>query len=677
MIIYKCKMCGGNLNVQENSKIAVCEYCGTQQTVPSTDDEKRANLFNRANHFRQNSEFDKAIGIYEHIIEEDGSDAEAYWSLTLCRYGIEYVEDPATKERKPTINRMQAQSILNDADYKMALEHADHSQKEIYEKEAGIIADIQKDIMQIAQNEKPYDVFISYKEKAPDGYSRTKSSVLAQDIYNSITKAGYRAFFSKISLEDKLGEEYEPYIYSALNSAKVMLVVATNSDEMTAPWVKNEWSRFLTMMKDDTSKILIPCFRDMYVDELPMEFSNLQGQDMSKIGFEQDLLRGLEKIINKKDKKESGTASEVANERLERMLSNAETYMKLDNYNEAYEEYKKITQEYTYDYRAWWGLIMSMTHDFSVWFSFDDDRREDLNRFFLYVKKLAPQNDFEEKLEKYKNYLDKISHDDMEVENKTANMLYDIFNSNAEMVYNINAKFKNQMDSFLSNLNVQDNKMKENIENCKEKVNTIAKKQKMSNIKGNICLGLCIFTLATGVFLAICSLGVSIIAFLASFVFLCLWGIYWGVVDKSSEKIEELENKLSNLTSERQAFVDQETNKISEVNNKIGCNNNLLERLKEGKICYANFVRTREDVKINYYCAVNNEKIGISQERNIDFERARSRVLNRAGFASARQIVIEKVNNENVPYFENYEIEDINKLLNAEFNKRYMYELQS
>jgi len=110
-------MCGGNLNITEGSKTATCEYCQTQQTVPASDDEKRANLYNRANHFRQNSEFDKAMGIYEHILEEDSSDAEAYWSIVLCRYGIEYVEDPATHRRVPTVNRAQFTSVFDDGNY--------------------------------------------------------------------------------------------------------------------------------------------------------------------------------------------------------------------------------------------------------------------------------------------------------------------------------------------------------------------------------------------------------------------------------------------------------------------------------------------------------------------------------------------------------------------------------
>ena len=691
MIIYKCKMCGGNLNVQENSKITVCEYCGTQQTVPSTDDEKRANLFNRANYFRQNSEFDKAIGIYEHIIEEDGSDSEAYWSLALCRYGIEYVEDPATKERKPTVNRMQAQSILNDADYKMALEHADYSQKEIYEREAGIIAAIQKDILQIAEKEKPYDVFISYKERALDGYSRTKSSVLAQEIYNSLTKAGYRTFFSRISLEDKLGEEYEPYIYSALNSAKVMLVVATDKDEMTAPWVKNEWSRFLAMMREDKGKTLIPCFRDMYVDELPMEFGNLQGLDMSKIGFEQDLLRGVEKIIDKKEKNISGTASEAANERLERMLSNAETYMKLDNYNEAYGEYKKITQEYTSDYRAWWGLIRAVTHDLSEWFPFDDRRREDLNRFFLYVKKLASQKDFEKMFEKYTKYLKEVSHEDMCVEGKTVRVLWNIFNQNDENVKNVITRLENEKAFILKNLNEKDSTMKENIENCKKKVSGIAKKQKMSKVKANICLALILITLLTGVALAVISIMKStqaLIAILAGFVFLCMWGMYWGIADKCSERIKESENQLNSLISDRQAFVDQETNKISILNNKIQCNMKLSMDIMQGEIDYGDYIVTNEDVRKMYFQSINIEKVGSAEERNKDFEKARAIVLRRNGFINARQVVIdnnvdwsvtcfEEPDDDRDVHFEEYKLKDIYKKISDEIDRKYISQLQN
>ena len=125
MSIFKCKMCGGALEIKDGESVAVCEYCGTKQTLPKLDDEKRANLYDRAGHFRRMSDFDKAMALYEEILREDGTDAEAYWSIVLCRYGIEYVEDPATHRRIPTVNRAQLTSILADEDYKAALTYAD------------------------------------------------------------------------------------------------------------------------------------------------------------------------------------------------------------------------------------------------------------------------------------------------------------------------------------------------------------------------------------------------------------------------------------------------------------------------------------------------------------------------------------------------------------------------
>lgn len=297
MQLFKCKMCGGDLEITEGSSVAECQYCGTKQTLPKLSDEKRTNLYDRANHFRRSNDYDKAMSIYESILNEDNTDAEAYWSLVLCRYGIEYVEDPATHKRVPTVNRAQFTSIYADEDYKSALKYADGYQKEIYEQEAKAIDEIQKGILSISRNEKPYDVFICYKETDNNG-RRTQDSVLAQDLYYQLTNEGFKVFFSRITLEDKLGTAYEPYIFAALHSAKVMVAVGTRQEYYNAVWVKNEWARFLALMKENKDKILIPAYRDMDPYDLPEEFSHLQAQDMSKLGFMQDLIRGIKKLAN-------------------------------------------------------------------------------------------------------------------------------------------------------------------------------------------------------------------------------------------------------------------------------------------------------------------------------------------------------------------------------------------
>ena len=113
-------------------------------------------------------------------------------------------------------------------------------------------------------------------------------------------------FFSRISLEDKLGVEYEPYIFAALNSAKLMLAVGTDYEHFNAVWVKNEWSRFLALIASGQKKTLIPCFKNIDAYDMPREFAKLSAQDMGKVGAMQDLLRGVEKILgSKKEEKQA------------------------------------------------------------------------------------------------------------------------------------------------------------------------------------------------------------------------------------------------------------------------------------------------------------------------------------------------------------------------------------
>ena len=297
MAIIKCKMCGGDIEISADKTFGTCEYCGSTMTLPKTDDDQRLSLFNRGSHLRRNGEFDKAAAIYERLIGENDADAEAHWNLLLCRYGIEYVQDPASGERIPTCHRASFDSILNDVDYQAARKYSDGVARSLYEKEAQRIAALQKDILAISQKETPFDVFICYKESDENG-KRTKDSALAQDIYYQLTDAGYKVFFARITLEDKLGQEYEPYIFAALHSAKVMVVVGTKPEYLNAVWVKNEWSRYLALMRTDRSRLLIPCYRDMDPYDMPEELSMLQSQDMGKIGFIQDLIRGVKKVVD-------------------------------------------------------------------------------------------------------------------------------------------------------------------------------------------------------------------------------------------------------------------------------------------------------------------------------------------------------------------------------------------
>lgn len=340
MALLKCKMCGGDIEAAANQTYGTCDHCGSTMTLPKATDGQITNLYNRANHFRRQNDFDKAVIAYENILNIDSLSSEAHWGLVLSRYGIEYVEDPQSHERIPTCHRVQSNSILTDSDYLAAIESAeDLYTKSLYESEAKCIAEIQKSILSISTKEKAYDVFICYKETT-EGGSRTKDSIIAQDVYYQLTDEGYKVFFARISLEDKLGQQYEPYIFAALNSAKVMVVIGTKQEYFNATWVKNEWSRYLAMTKIDRSKLLIPCYSDMDAYDLPEELSILQSQDMTKIGFIQDLIRGIKKMLTasdvKKDSHSQGTLNmPFLTPGVTQLLDRVSLFLEDGNYQEA------------------------------------------------------------------------------------------------------------------------------------------------------------------------------------------------------------------------------------------------------------------------------------------------------------------------------------------------------
>ena len=341
MAVFKCKMCGGDLEIIEGSNICVCQYCETKQTVPTMDSDKKDTLFSRANRLRFNCEFDKAYSVYEAIVADFPEEAEAYWGLVLCKYGVEYVDDPRTAKKIPTCHRSSFNSVMDDENLEKACEYSGIEARGLYREEAKQIEELRRDIIEISSKEDPYDIFICYKETDKNG-DRTIDSVIAQDVYEALTRKGYNVFFSRISLEDKIGREYEPYIFSALHSAKIMLVFGTDYEHFNAVWVKNEWSRFLKLMEEDDEKALIPCFKDIDAYDMPKEFAHLQAQDMGKVGAMQDLLRGIEKIIDDdKDEEIEFKVSDLSAV-LFPLLNRAKSYLRKDNFEKANEYFDKV-----------------------------------------------------------------------------------------------------------------------------------------------------------------------------------------------------------------------------------------------------------------------------------------------------------------------------------------------
>ncbi len=314
MSILRCKYCGGELNFEDKSieGVVSCKSCGSWQTISIiTNNSQIENLYQMANHYRIANEFEKASRTYENILNSNPKEAEAYWGLVLCKFGVTYEFDKKKEEMIPTINRMQKKSIFADEDYKQALKYAKEQQRAIYQADAKKISDIQIEFNKLCNGIEPFDVFICYKQSDENG-NPTEDSVIANDLYNKLENLGFNTFFSKVTLRDCLGVSYEPYIFSALHSARVMIVVGTKLEYFNATWVKNEWKRYLSLMENDknTERYILPAYKNMSPYDMPEELATFQAQDMSLLSSYVDIATNIKRLLGDKNKEEKVVTKE-------------------------------------------------------------------------------------------------------------------------------------------------------------------------------------------------------------------------------------------------------------------------------------------------------------------------------------------------------------------------------
>ena len=261
---------------------------------------KLRNLYAQAEEAQRAGRFEEAERWYRQVLITAGDEAEIYWRLVMCSYGIEYVREQATGKHLPTISHMVVDSILENADCRAAIRLARSAEmRNFYEAEARHIDGILDKYRQVAATEQPYDVFISVKQGDALG-NPTHDSLVAQDLYYMlVNEFGLKVFNSRISLSQYAGFEFEPYIMDALMRAKVMIVVGTQQEYMTSAWVRNEWRRFRWLKdNDDDSRRLIAWVSGMGVKEIPREMGDLQAINAGSMGA-MDTLRSIIKAAFK------------------------------------------------------------------------------------------------------------------------------------------------------------------------------------------------------------------------------------------------------------------------------------------------------------------------------------------------------------------------------------------
>lgn len=293
-----CKTCGGTL-VREGNYY-VCQCCLNKWIIDVADDVHAVQRANAWEALRQN-DFEKAIELFENIILKDKKNHEAYWGRALASNGIVYVNDYSENKKVPTCNNITEQSFLENSDVKQAINLAPKDIAETYRKIAEYIEKVRVEWLQKASKEPPYDIFICFKDSDREhGLNRTQDSVDVQDLYTALVDKGYKVFFSRVTLRDKVAEQYEPYIYGALKTAKVMIVFGEKAEYFNAVWVKNEWTRYKARLEkgEKHKNSLIAVYKNMDVYDIPMALTG--GRQAIDYGIPSNfevLIKHIERVI--------------------------------------------------------------------------------------------------------------------------------------------------------------------------------------------------------------------------------------------------------------------------------------------------------------------------------------------------------------------------------------------
>ena len=134
------------------------------------------------------------------------------------------------------------------------------------------------------------EVFVCYVEN--DAYGRwSKDSVIAQNIYNKLEDTGIRSFYKRISVGELSEDEAEMAATVALDKAKVVAVVATDSENF-----RKLTERYGEKLK---TKKVIPVFSGMNVNDMPPELKSLQAINYDAIGSVEDLIKNALKLLDR------------------------------------------------------------------------------------------------------------------------------------------------------------------------------------------------------------------------------------------------------------------------------------------------------------------------------------------------------------------------------------------
>ena len=308
---------------------------------------KMVECFRQAEIYQFERKFDKAEEYYRQVLIAGGKDPEVYWRIVLCHYCIEYQVDNEGN-RIPSILYPDLREPDKIVDRKnLTNSFQTEEQKKYYNEQIEVIDKCLEEYRRFCKTVQ-YDVFISVKQK-DDGHP-TDDCAKAYILYNYLsTELGLKVFNSEVT-KPYSGERFAPYILAALISSKVMIVVGSCQEYMEAQWVRNEWSRYMWLQKnenpankDERRKLVCYLVNGMKPDQMPSELASIQCIEENDLDSKEKLKGTLETTFGKLPK---GNKTEIKT--VDELIVQWETYLANKKHETIKEQYNQLVQQGKY-----------------------------------------------------------------------------------------------------------------------------------------------------------------------------------------------------------------------------------------------------------------------------------------------------------------------------------------
>lgn len=358
MLRIYCPVCNGLLRLEDGQKEAVCVNCQTRVAVPQGYTEAESSYLFAAEAM-QRRDFEGAYQVYTEILTAQPAQAEAHFRRALAFYEIEYQE---TKEGRHRLICHQAEKtdFLGNEDVLQALALSSGAQKELYEKQAAEIHELQEQVSAYAKSHAPVKVWLCVAGESLASLNR------AVQIRQLLHAMGLSVFCSALDLAEE-ENTWEPALYRATSTASVMVLVASESAAFTDE-VNFDAERFLyrkeKALREAKAQIpvLLTVFEhlDEYEDIPDSYFDGIDVRlDMSRENFAAELKQAVQEALTDYRgalKEQAGTHENFTYANL---LLQARQTLESGNFEKAREQYQSILLKSPGESQAYWGLLLA------------------------------------------------------------------------------------------------------------------------------------------------------------------------------------------------------------------------------------------------------------------------------------------------------------------------------